>query len=131
MKQIFKNFSKKILKPVVFLSIPAMVYKALHIFENEKKNAEKIYSEIKKQNTQSQKNDYEPSAIERNLRMYLNRNIVETLKEDEVREGGVEYLNQIIRQKMVIDAILDVLLFCVKDDEFLEEAKGLGNVIYN
>jgi hypothetical protein len=128
MQQLFRSLVQKAMKPVIFVSIPLTMYKLHQYYEDEKTRAQEIYEEIQTQNYRFQNQDYKQSSIEKNLRMYLNRNIVETLKEKEVREGGVEYLNQIIRQKLVIDAILDVLLFCIKDDEFIDEAKNLGRI---
>ena len=126
MQQFAKQVLKTSVKPLIAVSIPLTLYKAHQFYTQEKQKAEKIYQEIQTQNEKSKTLEYQTSSVEKNLRMYLNRNIVETLKEVEVRDGGVDYLNQVIRQKPVIDAILDVLLFCIKDDEFLDEAKGLG-----
>ena len=129
MQQLLRNIVRKSIKPFVIITIPVCTYNIHKYITSESNQAKKIYKEIQDQNKKASTPDYLQSSFEKNLRMYLNRNIVETLKEKEVREGGVEYLNQIIRQKLVIDAILDVLLYCIKDKEFIDEAIDLGNNI--
>ena len=72
---------------------------------------------------------YERLERKNSLEFYLKKKAEDFLKSEELRIRGVKYLESLIKDKKIIDAVLEVLLFSVKDEEFIQEGIDLGKFL--
>jgi hypothetical protein len=59
----------------------------------------------------------------------IKSSFVETFEDHNVSKAASYFLERTFKEKFVIDDILQILLACVKDETFIDEAKVLGKII--
>jgi hypothetical protein len=60
---------------------------------------------------------------------FLKHFVVNALKDEYVKEGGLVYVQDLIRQRPIIDASVQMLLSTIKEREFLDMVKTEGKVL--
>lgn len=72
------------------------------------------------------KENQPPSDI---FKTFLKESLAGTFKDDQIKKEGVVYLEKLLKEKPVIDQVLNILLKSIKDETFVEESKVLGKKI--
>ena len=60
---------------------------------------------------------------------FLKQALVGTFRDSDIKQEGVGYLEKVIKEKPVVDQVLEVLLKSIKDEHFIDEAKVLGKEV--
>lgn len=60
---------------------------------------------------------------------FLKQALVGTFRDSSIKKEGVDYLERVVKEKPVVDQVLEILLKSIKDEGFVDEAKVLGKNI--
>lgn len=71
----------------------------------------------------------ENNTVDRKFKTFLKQSLGGTFKDDRVKREGVLYLEKVLKDKVLIDRIIEILLKAVKEETFIDEAKNLGKNI--